>query len=233
MLHSSGVVTAWSHHTHTHVQELEGLELAPSSPLAGLVRCAAAVGGWGANRGEDHAGSDELAGLGDGAGFLQCLAAVEVDRLSARGVEALSALVEDAALCPLLLRRAVLAAVERLVAIPAAGTLPDKVPHVALLTEQLIRYLPSDRWFAPHYDKDRRDKSHAPLDPLSGSFVAAGGSSALYASPPPEMPSVFSLYRRYPSTAPYKNIHPKLMNAKAYVASYFSLSPSSKAHKFG
>ena len=63
------------------------------------------------------------------------------------------------------MRRAVLAAVERLVAIPAAGALPDKVPHVALLTEQLIRYLPSDRWFAPHYDKDRRDKSHAPLDP--------------------------------------------------------------------
>ena len=63
------------------------------------------------------------------------------------------------------MRRAVLAAIERLVAIPAAGALPDKVPHVALLTEQLIRYLPSDRWFAPHYDKDRRDKSHAPLDP--------------------------------------------------------------------
>ena len=65
------------------------------------------------------------------------------------------------------MRRAVLAAVERLVAIPAAVAEPmsHKVPHVALLTEQLIRYLPSDRWFAPHYDKDRRDKSHAPLDP--------------------------------------------------------------------
>ena len=65
------------------------------------------------------------------------------------------------------MRRAVLAAVERLVAIPAAVAEPvsHKMPHVALLTEQLIRYLPSDRWFAPHYDKDRRDKSHAPLDP--------------------------------------------------------------------
>ena len=74
MLRSSGVVTALSHHTHTHVQELEGLELAPSSPLAGLVRCAAAVGGGGAHGGELHAGPDELVGpvcQGDGAGFLQ------------------------------------------------------------------------------------------------------------------------------------------------------------------
>lgn len=67
------------------------------------------------------------------------------------------------------MRRAVLAAIVRLVATPiltaAAEPVPHKVPHVALLTEQLIRYLPTDRWFAPHYDKDRRDKSHAPLDP--------------------------------------------------------------------
>ena len=67
------------------------------------------------------------------------------------------------------MRRAVLAAIVRLVATPtptaAAESVPHKVPQVALLTEQLIRYLPTDRWFAPHYDKDRRDKSHAPLDP--------------------------------------------------------------------
>ena len=59
------------------------------------------------------------------------------------------------------MRRAVLAAIVRLVATAAA----EPAPHVTLLTEQLIRYLPTDRWFAPHYDKDRRDKSHAPLDP--------------------------------------------------------------------
>ena len=107
MLHSSGVVTAWSHHTHTHVQELEGLELAPSSPLAGLVRCAAAVGGGGARGGELHAGPNELVvpvGQGDGAGFLQRLAAVEVDTLSPGGVQTLSALVDDPALCPSRLR---------------------------------------------------------------------------------------------------------------------------------
>ena len=107
MLHSSGVVTALSHHTHTHVQELEGLELAPSSPLAGLVRCAAAVGGGDAHGGELDAGPDELVGpvcQGDGAGFLQRLAAVEVDTLSPRGVQTLSALVDDPALCPSRLR---------------------------------------------------------------------------------------------------------------------------------
>ncbi|KAL1512020.1 hypothetical protein AB1Y20_005295 [Prymnesium parvum] len=43
---------------------------------------------------------------------------------------------------------------------PARGA-----PAVSLLTEQLIKYLPSDRWFAPHWDKDRRDKSSEPLDP--------------------------------------------------------------------
>lgn len=59
------------------------------------------------------------------------------------------------------MRKAVLGAVARLV---AASAWPA-APRVALLTEQLIRYLPSDRWFAPHYDKDRRDTSHAPLDP--------------------------------------------------------------------
>ena len=63
------------------------------------------------------------------------------------------------------MRRAVLAAVVRLVATPMRTAAAEPVPQVALLTEQLIRYLPTDRWFAPHYDKDRKDKSHAPLDP--------------------------------------------------------------------
>lgn len=40
-----------------------------------------------------------------------------------------------------------------------------QLPSVNLLTEQLIKYLPSDRWFAPHWDKDRRDKSSEPLNP--------------------------------------------------------------------
>jgi len=52
---------------------------------------------------------------------------------------------------------------------PATGPVQQmasaQLPMVRLLTEQLIKYLPSDRWFAPHYDKDRRDKSHEPLDP--------------------------------------------------------------------
>ena len=49
----------------------------------------------------------------------------------------------------------------------AAATTPVRpcAPAVTLLTEQLIKYLPSDRWFAPHWDKDRRDTSSAPLDP--------------------------------------------------------------------
>ena len=34
-----------------------------------------------------------------------------------------------------------------------------------LLTEQLIRYLADDRWFAPHFDKDRPDASHVPVHP--------------------------------------------------------------------
>ena len=34
-----------------------------------------------------------------------------------------------------------------------------------LLSEQLIRYLLDARWFAPHFDKDRRDASHAPVHP--------------------------------------------------------------------
>jgi len=46
-----------------------------------------------------------------------------------------------------------------------------------LLTEQLIDYLRDDRWFAPHWDKDRRDKSHAPLNPKAydgpGDILAA------------------------------------------------------------
>lgn len=45
------------------------------------------------------------------------------------------------------------------------GRLPPSRLSVSLLTEQLIKYLPSDRWFAPHWDKDRRDKSSEPLDP--------------------------------------------------------------------
>lgn len=61
-------------------------------------------------------------------------------------------------------RRSVLASVESLVG-AAADAHSEPRPSVTLLTEQLIRYLPSDRWFAPHYDKDRRDRSHAPLDP--------------------------------------------------------------------
>mmetsp|Transcript_36361 Transcript_36361/g.60250 ORF Transcript_36361/g.60250 Transcript_36361/m.60250 type:complete len:336 (+) Transcript_36361:285-1292(+) len=46
-----------------------------------------------------------------------------------------------------------------------------------LLTEQLIKYLPTDRWFAPHFDKDRRDTTHEPLDPKAydgpGDAIAA------------------------------------------------------------
>lgn len=61
-------------------------------------------------------------------------------------------------------RRSVLSSVESLVG-AAAEAHGEPSPAVTLLTEQLIRYLPSDRWFAPHYDKDRRDKTHAPLDP--------------------------------------------------------------------
>jgi hypothetical protein len=65
---------------------------------------------------------------------------------------------------PLLLHPAITTVRAHAFAAAEAAIEPALLP-LSRLTEQLIRYLPSDRWFAPHWDKDRRDKSHKPLDP--------------------------------------------------------------------
>jgi len=56
---------------------------------------------------------------------------------------------------------------------------PSADVNFSLLTEQLIKYLNDDTWFAMHWDKDRRDMSDEPVHPRThdgpGDIIAALG----------------------------------------------------------
>ena len=62
-----------------------------------------------------------------------------------------------------------------------SGSSVDAVPETrfSLLTEQLIKYLEDDTWFALHWDKDRRDTSDAAVHPRThdgpGDIIVAMG----------------------------------------------------------